>query len=294
MALRAPDLLIAALLCSACGGPAGEARAPSGRAAGSGSRAAAAAAAAWDAAAPGLEVAHLEAPRGSAAEGAEVTVVRIDPARYRFSLLSAKLEGRDPPPTIDQWVEQHGVAGAINASMYQADNLTALGFMRDGTRVNNNGWTRDKAVFVAEPLKPGLPHARLLDRTCDDAAGIARRYRLVVQSIRMLDCGGRNVWAEQDRRWSAACVGTDSAGHVLLVHCRRPVSTHALVDALLALPLGLKRLMYVEGGPQAALYVRVGGRTVVSEVGRPAEGGLLAEAARVFVPLPNALAFSPR
>ena len=52
--------------------------------------------------------------------------------------------------------------------------------------------------------------------------------------------------------------------------------------------------MYVEGGPQAVLHVRVDGRDVVSEVGRPAEGGLLAEAARLYVPLPNALAFSPR
>jgi hypothetical protein len=67
-----------------------------------------------------------------------------------------------------------------------------------------------------------------------------------------------------------AAVGTDAAGRVLLLHCRKPVSTHALVDALLAMPLGLKRLMYVEGGPQAALFVRVCGRTVVSEVGRPA------------------------
>jgi hypothetical protein len=188
------------------------------------------------------------------------------------------------------------VAGAINASMYQADNLTSIGFMRDGKRVNNRGWTRDKAVFVAEPLKAGLPRARVLDRTCEDAPGLARRYALVIQSIRMVDCQGRNVWAEQDQRWSTAAVGTDSAGRVLLIHCRKPVSTHALVDALLAMPLGLKRLMYVEGGPQAALFVRVGGRTVVSEVGRPAEGGLavLADVARVFVPLPNALAFSPR
>jgi hypothetical protein len=52
--------------------------------------------------------------------------------------------------------------------------------------------------------------------------------------------------------------------------------------------------MYVEGGAQAALHVRVDGRAVVSEVGRPSEGGLLAEAARIETPLPNAIAFAPR
>jgi hypothetical protein len=248
----------------------------------------------WEALADGLEVARLDGPDGSPLQGATVTVVRVDPARHRFSLLSAKLENKTPAPTISEWVEQHGVTGAINASMYQADNLTSVGFLRDGPRVNNRGWTRDKAVFVAEPLRAGLPNARLLDRTCEDARAIARGYRLVVQSIRMLDCRGRNVWAARDERWTVACVGTDADGRVLLVHCRQPVRAHDLVTVLLSLPLRLRRLMYVEGGPQAALHVRVGGRTVVSEVGRPAEGGLLAEAARVYVPLPNAIAFSPR
>ena len=285
MALRALGALTCAALLAGCGnGPAGGQGAAFPRLGGERR-----ASGAWDTLADGLEVARLDGP-----EDATVTVVRIVPARYRFSLLSAKLESRTPAPTIAEWVEQHEATGAINASMYQADNLTSVGFMREGRRVNNRGWTRDKAVFVAEPLRAGRPLARLLDRTCEDAPGIARGYGLVVQSIRMVDCRGRNVWAAKDERWSVAAVGLDDSGRVLFVHCRQPVRAHDLVAALLSMPLGLRRLMYVEGGPQAALHVRVGGRTVVSEVGRPQEGGLLAEAARVFVPLPNAIAFSPR
>jgi hypothetical protein len=294
MPLRLSAAAAAVILAAglACGPPADEVRlAPAREGPG---RAGGADEALWKSAAPGLEVARLEAPQGSPAGGAVVTVVRVDPGRFRFSLLSAKLENKEPAPTIVEWVEQGGVTGAINASMYQADHLTSVAYLRQERRVNNGRWSADKAVFVAEPLRSGAPLARLLDRGCEDARALSQRYRLVVQSIRMLDCRGRNVWASRGERWSVAAVGTDASGRVLLIHCRQPVYARDLVDALLALPLQLRRLMYVEGGPQAALHVRAGGRTIVAEVGRPAEGGLLAEATRLYVPLPNAIAFSPR
>jgi hypothetical protein len=244
----------------------------------------------WKVLARGLDVARLAVPGAS---GADVTVVRVDPARWRFLLLSAKLRGLGTTPTITEWVEQHGVTGAINASMYQQDHLSSVGYMRSGRRVVNGRWSADKAVFVAEPTRGG-PSAQILDRGCQDARGLSARFQVVVQSIRMVDCRGRNVWARQPQRWSTAAVGTDAAGRVLLVHCRTPLPAHDLVDALLALPLEVRRLMYVEGGPEAALHVRVNGRTEVEERGRPTEGGLLAEAARIERPLPNALAFAPR
>ena len=110
----------------------------------------------------------------------------------------------------------------------------------------------------------------------------------------MIDCRGRNVWAPQPRKWSTACVGTDRRGRVLLIHARAPFATHDLVNALLKLPLGLERLMYVEGGPEASLYVRADGRAAVSEVGSFETGFFENDANRVFWPLPNVIAFSAR
>jgi hypothetical protein len=37
---------------------------------------------------------------------------------------------------------------------------------------------------------------------------------------------------------------------------------HELVDALLALPLDLRQAMYVEGGPEAQLFARGGGKEI--------------------------------
>jgi hypothetical protein len=110
----------------------------------------------------------------------------------------------------------------------------------------------------------------------------------------MLDCAGRNTWAQQDRRWSTAAVGTDDAGRVLFIHARSAWSTHDFIDVLKALPLGLKRLMYVEGGPEASLYLKVGGTVLVAEMGSFETGFREDDDNRVFWPLPNVIAIAPR
>ena len=240
----------------------------------------------WQPLSPGLEVGRFSDP--------PVVVVRVDPARYDFRLLSAKTLGLKGAPTAPEWVERHAVAGVINASMFQGDHLTSVGYMRDGEKVNNGRWSKDKAVFVSQPLVAGLPPARILDRSCEDAASLAGKYRVVVQNIRMIDCARRNVWAPQPRKWSTACVGTDAQGRVLLIHVRAPYTTHDLIDVLLRLPLGLQRLMYVEGGPEASLYVEVGGKVVVSEVGSFETGFFESDGNVAFWPLPNVIAFAAK
>ena len=235
---------------------------------------------------PGLEVIRFTDP--------PVVVVRVDPARHEFRLLSAKLLGLKTTPTAPQWAERPGVVGVINASMFQEDHLTSVGYMRDGQKTNNGAWNKDKAVFVSQPRVAGLPAARILDRACDDVPRLARQYKVAVQNIRMIDCARKSVWAPQPRKWSTACVGTDADGRVLLIHARAPFATHDLIAALLRLPLRLQRLMYVEGGPEASLYVKAAGREVVSEMGSFETGFFETDANRTFWPLPNVIAFAAK
>lgn len=250
--------------------------------------------AAWEAVAPGLEVGRFPAPVKASVGDSTVTAVRVDPARYEFRLLSAKLLGLPQGLTAPEWAERHAVQGVINASMFQADHLTSVGLMRDGEGVNNGRWNKDNAVFAAEPVSPGVPAARILDRRCEDWEPLSKQYRVLVQNIRMIDCAGKNAWARQPRKWSTACVGTDREGRVLLLHVRSAYTTHDLVDALLALPLGLTRLMYVEGGPEASLYVKLGDRVAVAEMGSFETGFFEKDENRVFWPLPNVIGFMPR
>jgi hypothetical protein len=104
---------------------------------------------------------------------------------------------------------------------------------------------------------------QIVDRTCRNLDEVQGRYAAMVQSIRMVSCDRTNVWSQQpDKKWSTAAIGMDQQGRLLFIHLRSPLTTHDLIDALLTLPLGLREAMYVEGGPEAQLYVNAGGREV--------------------------------
>jgi hypothetical protein len=255
---------------------------------------AAAAPATWSAPAQGVEIAELAAAKRSEIGDSKVTVVRIDPAVHQFRLLSAKLLGLDSTLAAPEWAKKYGVMGVINASMYQTDHRTSVSYMKADGKENNGRWTKDNAVFAADPVEPSLPPAAIVDRTCPKPADFESRYRLLVQNIRMLDCAGKNTWSQQPRKWSTAAVGIDGAGRVLFIHCRSPYSTHDFIDILRALPLDLAGLMYVEGGPEASLYVAVDGKEVVSKMGSFETGFRELDDNDRFWPIPNVIGFAPK
>jgi Phosphodiester glycosidase len=240
----------------------------------------------WQTLEPGLETALFDGPPGAEGDG-KIAVVRIDPSRFELRLLNASAPGQGALLSARGWAERAGASAAINASMYQEDYRTSVSLMRTRDHVNQRRLSRDRAALVFDPLEPGLPTVRLVDRDCEDLERVAGSYGTVVQSIRMLSCARRNVWAPSTTRTSVAAIGLDGTGRVLFIHARSAWPVHALIDALLALPLDLRRAMYVEGGPEAQLYARGGGR-VLERLG--AFAGAPAADNRDGWPVPNVIA----
>ncbi len=216
----------------------------------------------WQALEPGLDYALLDGPPGGEEGDGKIAVVRIDPARFELRLANASAPGQGALLTARDWAYRTGASAAINASMYQEDYRTSVSLMRSRDHVNQRRVSKDKAVLAFDPLVSGVPPVRIVDRDCEDLSDAERRYGTLVQSIRMISCDRRNVWAPSDRRYSAAAIGVDAKGRVLFFHSRTPWPVHDLVKALLELPIDLVRAMYVEGGPEAQLFARGGGREV--------------------------------
>ncbi len=212
----------------------------------------------WRTLEPGLEIGMFDGPPGAVGDG-KIAVVRIDPGIFELQLLNSSAPGQGVPLSARAWANKAGASAVINASMYQEDYRTAVSLMRTRDHVNQRHVTRDRAALVFDPMDPKLPPVRMVDRDCDDLEAATRSYGTVIQSIRMVSCERRNVWAPSERRSSVAAVGVDGHGRVLFLHARSAWPVHDLVNALLALPIDLRQAMYVEGGPEAQLFARGGG-----------------------------------
>jgi len=246
---------------------------------------------AWRSLEPGLDLGLFPATRAASPGDAVIRIVRIDPERYTLVLLNATAKGEGHARTARDWAARHGLAAAINASMYQTDLRRSVSLMRSREHVNNPRLSKDKAVLAFDRLAEGVPPVQIIDRECQDFEALSRSYGTLVQSIRMVSCTGRNVWAPQPKAWSTAAIGLDQKGRVLFIHAQAPHTTHDLIETLLELPIDLKNAMYTEGGPEAQLYVRGGGQEM--EFTGVIEGGATGGGALLAWPVPNVIGAVP-
>ncbi len=216
----------------------------------------------WQELEPGLQMGTFISPQPAAAGDSRIRVLRIDPARFELRLFNASALTEKKAITPKEWITRYGLTAAINASMYQSDYRTSVSLMRTRVHTNNGALSKDNAVLAFDRLDDGVPRAQIIDRTCQDFDELKKHYGTLVQSIRMVSCDRKNVWSPREERWSTAAIGMDQDNRILFIHARALFRTHDLIDALLALPIGLKTAMYVEGGPQAQLHVHSGGRDV--------------------------------
>ena len=270
---------------AAPGGPAGRPEVPGG--------AADPQSPAWRTLEPGLDLGEFASPRPSRRGDSIVRVLRADPRDFELRLMNASAPGQGRALTAREWCTRGGLAAAINASMYQADHRTSVSLMQTSTHINNRRTSKDRAILAFEAREESAAPVMIIDRECDDFEALRGRYGTLVQSIRMLSCKGENVWSQQPRRWSAAAIGTDGQGRVLFVHVRSPYSVHDLIGILKDLPLGLSRLMYAEGGPEAQLCVRSGGEEH-EWVGGYESGVREEDDNRVAWPVPNVVGIARR
>jgi hypothetical protein len=240
--------------------------------------------------APGLWVERVLAPPAWGVHRQPlVTLVRVDPRRYDLVLLTA--QAHDHPRTLPQWQAEFGLTGVINASMYMP-NLRSTGLMIDGDRVNN-GYDNPRfgGYLGFGPREEGLAPVVLEGRTCEgfDIDRLRDQYRFIVQSYRLLDCGGVSMAWRDSKLYSSAAIALDDDGWVVFLHTGTPYRMQELSEWLAGDELGLVAAIFVEGGPQAALLVEVG------DVQVQAVGSYESSLSRgEFRPVPNVIGFRPR
>lgn len=243
----------------------------------------------WEEPEQGFEFARFPAVTSENRE-MDIMVARIDPAYFDFVVLAATMPG-EQLRNLQDWAAKHNLSAAINAGMFLPDSLTHTGYLRVKNHENNSRVAnRFGAFFVADPLEPGLPSAMVIDRTVPGQEALVAKYASAVQNYRMISASRKLLWRPAPQIHAVAAVGMDGKGRILFIHCREPIAGADFGEMLLALPLDVRQVMYVEGGTQAGLYVRPGG--IQLRMGRhPADfwtdGG-------VKMPLPNIIGAKPK
>ena len=149
----------------------------------------------WRQLQPGLELGRFQAvPPDHSGDGV-LKVLRIDPKRFQFRLLSVKAgDAKANLPAAD-WLDQYGLDAVINAGMYQADHLTPVSYLRQAGRVLHPRLSQDKSFLVfdrrAKATGGGSGQVRLIDRDCSHLKLVMGAYQTVLQNIRMISCRGK-------------------------------------------------------------------------------------------------------
>lgn len=246
----------------------------------------------WQTLAAGLQLGEYYPALKSTIGDSKITILKVSPQRYAFRLLTAA-EHHDQRHTAAQWCQQEKLVACINAGMYEPDGRNT-GYMRNSGQQLNSVFNADNCLLAFNPTDTLRPALKLIDRGCEaDWEQQVQHYQSVSQSIRLIDCQRRNTWSAQPRKWSASVWGIAGDGQALLIFCRSPYPMHDLADILLEAPLNLRQAMYLEGGPEASLYVK-GGGTERNLFGSYETGFMENDDVREAFPLPNVIGIVKR
>jgi hypothetical protein len=211
----------------------------------------------WKKLEPGLEYALFEASIKSCHADSKIDVLRINPGYFSFDLYCME-QKKNSSKKIDQISKENNLIAAVNAGMFKLEGnfQTCTGYMKKGTYINNPSLNASyKNVFVCNSKDTSKPSASIIDITCEDWLQARSNYTSCSQGIRMIHCSGKATWQASDKKWSMVLLGEDTTGNILFIFSRSPYKVLDLTNMLLQSELKLKRLMYLEGGPEASFYL---------------------------------------
>jgi hypothetical protein len=159
------------------------------------------------------------------------------------------------------WSQDFDLNVVVNAGMYNLINTyKAEGYLKSNNKINNSVFKESFKMFALFKSldNPHLKPFIMIDAENDDIELYLNKYSSVFQSIRMIDCNGKQVtWKPKRLIYSSMCVlGIDEKDNLLIAFTRTPMSANQMSKLLLHLPLNIKSAMYLEGGPEACLYIK--------------------------------------
>ncbi len=213
----------------------------------------------WRQLSEGLDYAEINGPHVSKYSDSKVSLLKINPDFFTFSLVVAT-QYDSIQRTIKEWCEMKSLTGAINAGMYSLrDHISGTGYLQNFEHVNNPVFKEGfNALAVFNPKDKKVPPFQIVDMVNQDWKTIKKDYNSFFQSIRMIDNLRQGIYWKKKPvlSCSMSVLATDISGNVLFLFSRSPYSVNEIIKFMLNNPLDIQTAMYLEGGPEASLYVK--------------------------------------
>lgn len=210
----------------------------------------------WKELAPGLSFAEFKLDIGSPVGDSVVSILRVNPGHWQFTVLCAEVDNNGENLTSREWADKFNLSAVINAGMFAKDYSTHIGYLASGAYTNNSNINNYQSVALFNPKEKNLPVFQIADLDNHPFSSFLGKYEQIVQNLRLIKHPGENRWPQQAKIWSEAALGMDKQGNCLFIFSRSPYSMHDLNLELLKLPIELVSAQHLEGGPEAQLFVK--------------------------------------
>jgi hypothetical protein len=217
----------------------------------------------------GLQSAELDAPEKSVVNDSKLTILKVDTRKFDFKFLTASEHGKQMR-TADEWAKEFDMNLIVNAGMYSYNKVHSnKGYMKNYNHLNNpKKSTNNNAMLAMHPKDKKKPDFEIIDITCQDWEKVKSQYYSLCQGMRMISCEGEGMAFSKrpDQSCSMVLTATDVSNNLYIVFTRSPYTHREMIRFMLGLPLNIRTTVYLEGGPEASLYINTGD-TVIAKYG---------------------------
>ncbi|MGQ9845963.1 MAG: hypothetical protein ACUVQP_00465 [Bacteroidales bacterium] len=217
----------------------------------------------------GLYYSEIKNPYHSKISDNIITLVKANPQLLDVDIYS-NTSFDSIKRTAINWSEDFDLNVVVNAGMYNLNNTSlAEGYLKSQNKINNGRIKENFKMFAFfKPINNDLKPFDLIDAEYESVQNFIDKYESGFQSIRMIDCNGNQViWKPKRTIYSSMCVlANDIQNNLIIAFTRSPMSANQMSALLLHLPLNIRSAMYLEGGPEACLYIKTPD-TVISKKG---------------------------
>jgi hypothetical protein len=114
-----------------------------------------------------------------------------------------------------------------------------------------------KAMVAFNRTDMNVPEFQIADEDCKPWATLKYKYSSCFQGMRMIDCNQQPIgWNANPRlKCSMVVLAQDKQGNALILFTRSPYSPNDFIRMMLAMPLNIKNAIYLEGGPEAGIFL---------------------------------------